>query len=82
MPKSTLTMPHKFIEFFKRSFVEEKVHSFARGELAGLVFALTALRAAAGFRLGVQALQMFEFVFVRHLFESVIKDVTAPRNRD
>ncbi len=42
-------VPDKFVQLFECAFVQQKVHTLARGELAGLVLAFAALRVTPGF---------------------------------
>ena len=51
-------MRDEFVELFKRAFVEQQRDAFARRKLPGLVLALAAFRAAAGFRFGAAAAQL------------------------
>ena len=59
IPKSSRAVGDKFVELFKRAFIEQQRDAFARRQLAGLVLALAAFRAAAGFRFGAAAAQLF-----------------------
>ena len=57
-PEIIAAVRDKFVEFFKRAFIEQQRDALAGRELAGLVLALAALRAAAGFRFGVAPAQL------------------------
>ena len=57
-------MSDKFVEFFEGIFVEKKIDAFTRCQLAGLVFALATLWAAACFRFNAQATEIVHAIFV------------------
>jgi hypothetical protein len=57
-------MPDKFVEFFKRSFVEKQLDALAGGELAFLVLPLAAFSTAADFRFCIVAAQFFKAIVV------------------
>ena len=52
----------EFVELFKRALVEQQMDALARGQLAGLVFALAALGAAASLGFRFQATQLLRAV--------------------
>jgi hypothetical protein len=51
-------MHDEFIQLFKRTFIKEQRHAFARRELSGLVLALAPFRAPSRFRIGFPAAQL------------------------
>jgi hypothetical protein len=53
-------MPHELVEFLESAFIEEKIDSFARAELAFLVLALATLGSSAFFRFCVALPQFFK----------------------
>ncbi len=60
--KIDATMTDKFVEFFKGAFVQQQMDAFARGELAGFVFAFAAFRAAPRFGFRGLAAELFHAV--------------------
>ena len=60
------TVADEFVELFEGVFVEEEVDAFARGELAGFVFAFAAFGAASGFGERVAALEFGYFLGAIH----------------
>ena len=57
----------KFVQLFESVFVEQEIYALASGKLAGFVFTLAALRAAAGFRFSRQFPQFLHATAMRGL---------------
>ena len=58
------TVADKFVQLFERPFIEEQIYSFARGKLAGFVFALASFGTAAGLGFRGLAAEFFHAVVV------------------
>ena len=59
-PEIVAAVRDKFVEFLECAFVEQQRDALARREFAGLVLALAAFGAAAGFRFGAAPAQLLE----------------------
>ena len=55
-------MPNEFVEFFERAFIKQKVDALPCAELALLVFAFAAFRAAASFSFYIEPAKVFEAI--------------------
>ena len=61
-PEIIAAVRDEFVELLERAFIEQQRDALARRELSGLVLALAAFRAAAGFRFGAAAAQFVEWI--------------------
>ncbi len=66
MPKSLATVRDEFVDFLKGAFVEQELDALAGGELAFLVLARAAFRAAAGFGKLIATLQFGKLLLQVH----------------
>src|SRR5262249_15753125 len=55
---------HKFVQFLKRTFIQQQFDAFPGGKLAGFVFAFASFRPAAGLGFGRDAPQLLHAVRV------------------
>ena len=78
MPKSWRLVADELVEFLEGAFVEQQVDALARAELAFLVLALAALRAAAGFGFGVALAELFEPAVAFRILGRFLHQVYGP----